>query len=190
MSAPCSTKREIFGAALRALRLNTKTSQQALASAAGMQQSGWSRVEGGRAILNWEQMQAVCAALGVADFVLLLFFDHLCKTFQARGFDVLDMPPAEAVQTGHLVISAKVVRQIAADAWDAFCELRGEELEEMVRAGIPEAPQLIQVDASTPTLDEIVAQIPPEAAPEEVCTGADVGAEIIDDDYSGEADNE
>ena len=94
---PATSYLEIVGVVLKQLRTEKGLDQAALASAVGIAQSTWSRVENGAVPITVEQLALVCGMLGVPPGSVLEKADRAAHQMRQRGVEVV---PRRAASTG------------------------------------------------------------------------------------------
>jgi len=78
-----------MGAILASLRQRAGLDQAAIAQRLGITQASWSRVEGGKAIVNLGQLEASCSAMKTNLVFIAQAYEHVCELLERNGITVI-----------------------------------------------------------------------------------------------------
>ncbi len=103
---PETTYSAIVGRVLAMQRQKCQLEQANLASALGITQSTWSRIESGESALTVEQLGLAAGALGTSPAEILRSVDHAVAGLRQRGVNVQHGSPREFAKQGLALVGA------------------------------------------------------------------------------------
>jgi transcriptional regulator with XRE-family HTH domain len=112
--SPATTYPSVVGNVLAQLRKNAQCDQAQMATAVGVTQSTWSRIERGQGALTLAQLAKAATFLNISPGKILRWADQTCERFEKQGVKISSNREKESLNTGLVVIGVAAIAALVA----------------------------------------------------------------------------